>query len=183
MGTSARRGAGIVAAAVVALASAGCGYSIRPPFDPNVRTIYVPIFRTTNTFRRDLNFQLTKAIIDEINRRTPYRVVNSYEQADAVLEGTLDIADKNIFVENPNNLPRQLQAILTVNARLYDNRVPDEKFDKIPTTFTENVSFYPELGETTQLAYTKAINNIAAQIVGAMEQPWQAGPLPPARPR
>lgn len=180
MGSRARLVAAIVAVAAVA---GGCGYSIRPPFDPNVRTIYVPTARTTNTFRRDLNFQLTKAVIDEINRRTPYRVVQRREEADAVLEMTLDIADKNLIVENPNNLPRQLMAILTINARLYDTRVPDEQFERIPTTFTENVNFFPELGETTQLAYYKAISNLAGQVVGAMEQPWQAGPAPPARPR
>ena len=32
----------------------GCGYSIRAPFDKNVKTVFVPIFKT-QSFRRDLN--------------------------------------------------------------------------------------------------------------------------------
>lgn len=156
---------------VWSVASAGCGYSIRPPYDKSFRTIYVPMFRTL-TFRRDLNLQMTRAIIVEIERRTPYKVVGTPEAADVTLDGTVEIADKNLTVENPNNLPRQLLAILAVNARVSDNRVADDRIDKPYTNFTENVAFYPELGETVQLAYQKAINGIAAQIVGALELPW-----------
>ena len=36
--------------------SAGCGYSIRAPFDKSVRTVFVPIFKT-QSFRRDVNLR------------------------------------------------------------------------------------------------------------------------------
>ena len=67
------------------IAPGGCGYSIRPPFDKSFKTIYVPMFRTL-TFRRDLNLQMTRAIIAEIERRTPYKVVGTPEAADVTLE-------------------------------------------------------------------------------------------------
>ena len=153
------------------IAPGGCGYSIRPPFDKSFKTIYVPMFRTL-TFRRDLNLQMTRAIIAEIERRTPYKVVGTPEGADVTLDGTVELADKNLTVENPNNLPRQLLAILAVNARVSDNRIANDKLDKPWTNFTETVAFYPELGETVQLAYQKAIASIASQIVGALELPW-----------
>src|SRR3954468_21786320 len=93
--------------AVVLAIPAGCGYSIRAPFDPNIKTVYVPIFRSI-TFRRDVNFQLTQLVQKEIEKRTPFKVVGTPEGADMILEGEISFADKNIIVENPFNLPRQL---------------------------------------------------------------------------
>src|SRR3954454_16289915 len=105
----------LVMAAVLAGAT-GCGYSIRAPFDRSVRTVYVPVFRSI-TFRRDVNFQLTELVQKEIEKRTPFKVVGTPEGADMILDGEINFADKNIIVENPFNLPRQLTAILFVNVK------------------------------------------------------------------
>src|SRR5262245_1580962 len=96
-------------AAVLVFCLAGCGYSIHPPYQMDIKTVYVPVFRSV-TFRKDLNLMLTEAIQKEIERRTPYKVVGSPEGADTTLEGTVNYVDKNIVVENPQNLPRQLTA-------------------------------------------------------------------------
>ena len=79
---------------------AGCGYSLRAPYDTNVKTVYVPLFRSVS-FRRDVQFQLTELVQKEIEKRTPYKVVGRLEDADTILEGTINFADKNIIVENP----------------------------------------------------------------------------------
>ncbi len=57
-----------LAVALIALAG-GCGYTIRAPYDTNIKTVFVPI-AISNTFHRDLNFQLTKLVQDEIRNRT-----------------------------------------------------------------------------------------------------------------
>ncbi len=50
------------------------GWHFHAPFDTSeVKT--VAIFFKSNVFRRDLEKQLTEAVIKEINLRTPYRVV------------------------------------------------------------------------------------------------------------
>ena len=90
---------------------AGCGYSVRPPYNNEIRTVYVPIFRSL-TFRRDLNLMLTEAVAKEIEKRTPYKVVGTPDGADSSLTGEVTYADKNLVVENPQNLPRQLSADL-----------------------------------------------------------------------
>ena len=54
----------------------GCGYSIRAPFDKSVKTVFVPVFKT-QSFRRDLNLNLTEMIQKEIKYRTPYKVVGT----------------------------------------------------------------------------------------------------------
>src|SRR3954447_23529781 len=91
------------------LGLSGCGYSIRPPVYADVRTVYVPIFRSIS-FRRDIQLMLTEAVIKEIEERTTYKVVGTPEQADTILEGTVTFAEKNISVESPQTRPRELNA-------------------------------------------------------------------------
>ena len=180
MGILRPRGAiAVIAVALVAIAPPGCGYSIRPPYDTRIQTVYVPIFRSY-TFREDMNLKLTECVIKEIERRTPYKVVGSPEGADTTLSGIINFVDKNVLVENPNNLPRHLLATVFATVTWEDNRPrpdkdKDKDKDKTPppsSVVSENVSFYPELGETASLAYQKAFDRMARQIVSMMEQPW-----------
>ena len=92
---------------ITAATVCGCGYSIRAPFDKRIKTVFVPVLKT-QSFRRDLNLNLCELIQKEIMHRTPYKVVGTPEDADTILEGTINYADKNIVVENPFNLPREL---------------------------------------------------------------------------
>src|SRR5262245_31133399 len=135
----------------------GCGYSVRPPVNPNVHTVYVPVFQS-NVYQRDLNLKLTEAVIKEIETRTPFKVVGSPKDADTTLSGQIYFADKNLILENPNNLPRQLTAQINVNVRWIDNRSGDlQKTDNM-TQVVESAFFYPELGDTAQAtAYQKVI--------------------------
>ena len=67
----------------MAVLAPGCtytGYSIRAPYDTRVKTVYVPVFKSV-TFRRDINLMLTEMVIKEIERRTPYKVVNDEAEA------------------------------------------------------------------------------------------------------
>lgn len=156
----------------VALACCGCGYSIRPPYSPTIRTVYVPVFKSI-TFKRELNLQLTQLVQEEIRRRTPFKVVGDPEGADTTLDGTVNLAMKYASVENPNNFPRQIQASVQAQVRWIDNRNGDTKQRELPPVpVTENIAFFPEVGETSGLAYQRAIKRMAVQIVDMMEEPW-----------
>ncbi|HEV3167675.1 MAG TPA: LptE family protein [Isosphaeraceae bacterium] len=162
----------IVAALMMALAAAGCGYSIRPPFNPEIKTVYVPMFRSM-TFQKNLNTQLTEMLQKEIMRRTPFKVVNNPDDADAILIGIINYVDKNIQVEAPTNLPRHLNALVTCEVKFYDNRPGAPTAPMQSAIVSETAPFYPELGETTQLAYLKTFDKMVRQIVGMMEKPWE----------
>jgi hypothetical protein len=150
----------------------GCGYSLRPPVEPSVRTVYVPVFQST-VFQRDLNLKLTEAVQKEIERRTPFKVVGSPDEADTTLSGQIFFADKNVVLEDPNNLPRQLTANLNVYVRWVDNRSGSVRQTDNLTAVFESVNFYPELGETAQATgYQKVIDKLAQDIVNMMEVPW-----------
>ena len=163
------RTATAIAAIAIVTSLSGCGYSVRPPFDAAIRTVYVPVFRSVS-FRRDVNLQLTEMIIKEIENRTPFKVVGKPEGADSTLEGVINFADKNLIIENPFNLPRQLTATLTVAVTWTDNRTT--KTVKPPVVVTEMVNFFPEVGETSSSAFARANQKLAQQVVSMMEQKW-----------
>jgi hypothetical protein len=148
---------------------AGCGYTLRPPYNAAVRTVYVPIF-TSVVFRRDVNLQLTEELIKQIERRTPFKVVGKPEGADTTLSGTINFADKNLIIENPFNLPRQLTATLTATVSWTDNRT--EKKVGEPMVVSSTVNFFPEVGETSEAAFLKSVQRMATEIVNAMEDKW-----------
>jgi hypothetical protein len=148
----------------------GIGYSIRAPYDTKVKTVYVPVFKSV-TFRRDINIMLTEMVMKEIERRTPYKVVGRPEDADTTLEGTVNFSDKNLVLENPYNLPRQLTATMLVMASWTDNKA-EEKKNPNPALISETFNFYPEIGESAQAAYSRTCEKLAVQIVNMMEQPW-----------
>ena len=162
---------GLVAAGLASLAT-GCGYSIRPPYNQSIQTIYLPVFRSQR-FRQDLNIQLTELLRKEILTRTPYKVVSNPENADARLEGVVTFDDKNTMVENPDNLPRQLMGTMTVNVAFVDNRTGVERRRTSPATLvTESSSFYPEIGESATAGFQKVMVKIVRDIVNMMEEPW-----------
>ncbi|WP_435007474.1 LPS assembly lipoprotein LptE [Tundrisphaera lichenicola] len=167
------RAIGLVLSLCLAAMSPGCGmtgYSIRPPYDTRIKTVYVPIFKSI-TFRRDVNLQLTELVIKEIERRTPYKVVGRPEDADSTLDGTVNFSDKNVIVENPFNLPRQLTSTMIVVVTWTDNKA-ERKENPNPAVIAETFNFYPEIGETSQAAFYRTSERLATQIVNMMEEPW-----------
>lgn len=163
--------ASTLAAALLA-ALGGCGYTLRPPYNDGVRTVYVPVFRST-VFRQDLNIRLTDLIIREINRRTPYRVVQDPDRADATLQGVVLFDDKNVLVENPYNLPRHLVASMRLNVTFTDNRSGRSTDRSIPAASVfESADFYPEIGEPAGVGFMKVMELIARDVVNMMEEPW-----------
>ncbi len=167
------RSALILVGLALAAVAPGCkitGYSIRPPYDTNIKTVYVPIFKSV-TFRRDINLMLTEQVIKEIERRTPYKVVGSPEEADTTLEGTITFSDKNVVLESPYNLPRQLTTTMVVMATWTDNKAEEKKAPN-PAVISDTFNFYPEIGESAQAAYERTCEKLATQIVNMMEQPW-----------
>jgi hypothetical protein len=166
----------VVLAALLACSLAGCkvtGYSIRPPYNTQIKTVYVPTFKST-TFRRDVNLQLTELVCKEIERRTPYKVVGNPDGADSTLEGSINYTEKNIVIEGAQaNLPRQLTSTIIITVNWVDNTVStDDRKNANPAVVADTFNFYPEIGETASAAYYRTAEKIAAQIVNMMEEPW-----------
>lgn len=157
--------------ALVALAATGCGYSFRAPYDKSVQTVYVPMFKS-QSFTRDVEKMLTELVHKEIMRRTPYRLVDDVENADTILTGSVNFVDKNVLVENPFNLPRQLTRTINASVNWVHNPPTEAEKRREPTIISETLNFVPEVGETALTSTYQTCQRLAAQIVDMMEQPW-----------
>ena len=117
------------------LAAAGCrgngdfsllGYSTAPPYDPDIRTVYIPVFKNPifhTTPYRGIEVDLTEEIVRELNsRRTPMRVVSDPAKADTELIGTVTNVSK--IVRNPSLffLPREFEVVISCQVVWRDNR-------------------------------------------------------------
>jgi hypothetical protein len=115
----------IVAVFVAAAISVGCesaghfsllGYSSRPNYDECIRTVYVPQFHSQifiDSTRQTLPVDLTRAVIREIEAKTPYKVVSDRSQADTELSGTLISLNKQLLNRNQLNEIREAETVLT----------------------------------------------------------------------
>jgi hypothetical protein len=147
------------------------GWHFNAPFDTaEVKTVFV--YFKSQTFRRDLQLQLTEAVTKEISMRSPYRVVGTPAEADSLLSGTISYADKNLVVEAPTNFARELNATVTVAVNWTHNPPTELEKNRAPTIVAETINFVPEVGETTLSAFNRSIQSVAKQIVDMMEMPW-----------
>jgi Lipopolysaccharide-assembly len=89
------------------------GYTTKPQYATNIHTVYVPIFKNL-TMWRGLEFDLTRAVIREIESKTPYKVVSDPTCADTQLTGTIVSLNKNVINRNQLNEIREAETTLGV---------------------------------------------------------------------
>ncbi|HYV36822.1 MAG TPA: LPS assembly lipoprotein LptE [Gemmataceae bacterium] len=197
------RGGGLTLIALAIALLPGCntwdghfsilGYTTRPMYDLGIRTVRVPIFKNL-TMERGLEFQLTEAVVREIEAKTPYKVVQGEGCADTELIGT--IVNRTKALINPNQLGETRVAEVTLAVELVwrDLRVgvaggilsqplPGKPGDPLPPpppigapappVLTQGIrDFAPELGEGLASAQKGMVDRLAVQIVSMMEKPW-----------
>ena len=97
------------------------GYTTQPNYDRTIHTVYVPIFKNL-TLRRGLEFDVTRAVVREIEAKTPYKVVSDRCRADTELTCTIINYQKNIINRNQLNEVREAEMTLTANVVWRDLR-------------------------------------------------------------
>jgi hypothetical protein len=168
---------------IFALLLAGCGYqqqgdyALQPQsgykwktlYREDVRTVAVPIFGT-KSFNQGVEFQLTKAVVAQIEAMTPYKVVDR-DRADTILEGEIvDVKTRTSSRDRDSALPQeQLQGIV-VNFVWKDLR--SGKILKQEYGFDETKVFYPTLGESQYTGTQSAVENLAVSIVHELQAEW-----------
>jgi hypothetical protein len=122
------------------------GYTTKPQYPDHIRTIYVPIFKNL-TMWRGLEFDLTRAVIREIEAKTPYKVVSSPSCADSQLSGTIVSLNKNVINRNQLNEIREAETTLGVEIVWKDLRT-GEILSRPRPPATANTSIPPIPGAT-----------------------------------
>jgi len=140
------------------------------------RPFTYPSLRTRH-FRRGFEYQLTEAVQQRIQSRTPFRLAKGVE-ADTRLTGTIKQIDKNVLGTTQNNDPRNLNLKFVVEVTWEDmrsGRILSQQ--QVPITadvvnLVSQASFAPEVGQSLATATKSATDNLANQIVQLMEAPW-----------
>jgi hypothetical protein len=185
--------------AAVALPFTGCawdgnfeilGYTTESLYDLTIRSIRVPIF-ANKTLQKGLEFQLTQAVIREIQSKTPYKIVQEGSHADTELICTISNWQKNALNINQLGEIRQAELVLTVEAIWRDLRpgrcnqllskdtkageplaAPLPGTPSPPVLVQAKGSYAVEVGESNATATKDAIDRLAVNLVSLMEKPW-----------
>ena len=157
----------------------GCaGYQLgsRTLFRNDVRTIYVPIIRN-DSWRPYLGVQLTEQLQKEIQRRTPYRIIND-PSADSILTCRVTNETKRVITETRLDDPRAIDAKISIELTWVDRQnmvLMENQFvppDDVAFLFAEGTEFVPEAGQSISTAHMRAIDRLATEIVNQMEVRW-----------
>jgi Lipopolysaccharide-assembly len=170
------------------------GYTTKPNYDTGIHTVRVPIFKNV-TFYRGLEFELTQAVVREIEAKTPYKIVGEGCAADTELTGTIVNVTKTILNRNQLNEVREAETLLGAEIVWRDLRTgeilsrprtgrdaplplppdlpPGAPLPKPPVMLVTSLGhFVPEIGQSITTAHQENADRLAIQIVSMMEKPW-----------
>jgi outer membrane lipopolysaccharide assembly protein LptE/RlpB len=155
----------ILSLAAVASTLAGCGYTTRSLIGDDFHTIHVEILGN-KTFRRDLEFTLTRDIQDEILSRTNLRIVDR-EGADVRLEGDIVDFAENVLSTDDKDRVFESSVRVTVRFRLVDQRTGAEMRH---FTLYDSAPFLAATGQTNRTATNRTFSDLAEHLVYELEK-------------
>jgi hypothetical protein len=164
-------------AGVVAFAAAGCasdptvGYAAVAPFSDDVRTIAIPI-ATNESFVRDVEFDLTDALIKEIEARTSWKVVGM-ARADTVLSTQIRRVDLDQVSKSPvTGLGEEVLVRVTIDFQWKDYR--NDALLAERRGFAGQRMFDPSrpTGERVELGRMAVVQLLARDVVDVMRSAW-----------
>lgn len=169
------------------------GYTTQPTFDPGIRNVYVPIAQNV-TLRKDVEFDLTRQVIIELNQRAGApRVTSERARADSELYMKIINVKKSTLLVNQLGETRDSEYAVQIevvwrdlrpgrignilsNPKAFDpdmKPLPGEILPPapgaIPLLVTPTSMFIPELGGSFAVSERQAVTKAAWQIVNMME--------------
>jgi len=153
---------------------AGCkkgGYTTAGLFPSEYQHVAVPIFDNLS-FQQGVEFDLTEALIKEIELHTPYKVTAS-NRADTMLSGTvLSVSRRTLSRTFEGGIPQEVQVVVTVSFEWKDLRSGQviRKRSQIQGT-GEFIPTYA-VGEPYEKAQHEAVAELARDIVLVMQADW-----------
>ena len=162
-------GAGNAAVDDAAAAPATQEYPWPSLYRGDVRTVAVPIF-PNRSFERNVEFNLSKAVVNYIESNTPYKVVPK-ERADSILEGEITRVDIETVSNSPfNALPQEQLLTLRVNFTWKDLRTGRVLAQR--RGFEQSGTYYPTLGEGRFVGAQQNVERLAVGIVQELQADW-----------
>jgi len=176
---TARPGANFVFVMVMAslFATTGCGYANKDLYPQGIRSVAVPIFEN-RSFYQGAEFDVTEALTKEIEKRTPYKVVQP-SGADTVLQGTIVSIEQSVNSRrHEGGLPEEMEVRITVNFEWKNLRTGEvirgrKGFDRVGRYIpTRSPVEDRAMSETYSIAQHQAAQALAEEIVSVMRADW-----------
>jgi hypothetical protein len=145
------------------------GYQWKSLYRQDIQTVAVPVF-VNRTFRRGLEDELTKSVIEQMEEHTPYKVVPR-ERADTILEGEIVAAQTNtLSTDIETGLPQEQLYTIVVSFTWKNLRTGDILVQR--RNFDQRSNFVPTLGESSTVGSTNAIQQLGLAIVQELQADW-----------
>lgn len=149
--------------------SSASSYKWTSLYRQDVQTVAVPIFSNIDFARGD-ELTLTKALITQIEQRTPYKVVDR-EKADTVIEGQVTrVQLQSVSSDRATSLPQEQLYSLRIDFVWKDLRTGKILVER--KGYEQSSTFYPTLGEGRQTGALNAAEQLAVGIVQELEADW-----------
>ena len=148
----------------------GCGYTHEQMYPEQYRTVAVPIFEN-RTHYRHVETDLTEALVKEIERRTPYKVV-PMAVADTVLQGAVVGVEQRQLSRRPRGgVPEELELTMSVD---FEWRDRDGELLRSRRGFEAIGHYVPAtpMSEPMETARHTAAQRMAEAIVSTMRGEW-----------
>ncbi len=145
------------------------GYKWSSLYRQDIKTIAVPIF-TNIDFSRGDELALTKAVVMQIEQRTPYKVVDR-DKADTIIEGQVtNVKRQTLSSDRQSALPQEQLYGIKVDFTWKDLRTGKILVER--RGFEQNAAYYPTLGESRSQGQLNTAEQLAIAIVQELEADW-----------
>ena len=162
----------LAAVAIGLCVFAGCNgsYSDQWLYSSEVSSVYVKMFEN-KTFRRNLEYTLTDALVKKIEADSPYKVVSDRSKADSVIYGEIvDISETVLSGEIQTGRPLEMQ--VTAVAKVNWKNLKTGRFIVKDAQIKASQSFSEFQNQRLDYAKSVSANKLAERIVEAMELNW-----------
>lgn len=147
------------------------GYAAMSPFATNIRKVAVPIF-ANQSYVRDVEFELTDALVKEIETQTPYKVTAEAE-ADTILLGQIrNVQMDQLSKSRLTGLTEEVIVSVTIDFQWKDARTGRVMLER--RSFSGHGLFVPSRpsGEPIELGKFAAVQHLARDIVNELRAQW-----------
>ncbi|MBT8484991.1 MAG: hypothetical protein HKO59_08555 [Phycisphaerales bacterium] len=167
----------LMMAAIAAAGLGGCvsdptlGYAAGSVFPSGIETIAIPIAEN-RTFSRDIQFDLTDALIKEVQARTPYRVTDLARADSLLLVQIRDVELDSISRSPLTGLGEEVLVAVTIDFQWTDLAAQADLVAR--ERFTGQRLFVPSAptGERLELGRFAVVQQLARDVVSELQATW-----------
>jgi hypothetical protein len=147
------------------------GYSMAAIYPADVRTVAVPILEN-DTLVRDIEFELTDALVKEIEARTPYKVTTQVRADTILLARIRRVELTQLSKSRVTGLGEEAVVGVTIDFEWRDLRSDAARV--VRRDFAGHGLFVPSAParERIELGRTAALQQLARDVVTEMQAAW-----------